>query len=525
MDQSILREYLVALGFKIDPVGQKKFDDGVGGIDKRVSALGKTMLSVAAGASAMVLQFAFSMEKLYYSSKRAESSAGSLQALAFGAGQVGLSAEHIKASIEGMARAMRSNPGLEGLLNSLGVPVTGRDKADVLMDMVEQLKKMPQYLAQQYAGLFGIDPDSLFMLTEGLDAMRKAIDLRKEMAKDAGLDMDKAALAGRDYANAIKEITTRLGVLKDVIAISMLPAFMSFTTAINNNLAALTNWLGKFESVGAAVTSLFDAEKSKRKGNAKSLFEWITTHRDDRDAPGPADKEPANKTNKEPATNKQSRIPGMNYIGDPADTPPPALMPPVDGPKKTTPAGWARSLIPDSWRKKARGIRNNNPGNLEFRNQPGALRENGGEGRFAQFQTPEAGLLALSKQLQIYSARGIKSVADIIKTYAPDSENNTPAYVKVVAAGMGVEPRQPLDNRDPTMMANLIKAIVRHENGVNPYTPAQIQEAAVKGVSFNQDTKIIVYGTGDAKDTANEIAARQQEINAATIRQLTPRIN
>ena len=517
MDQSILREYLVALGFKTDTVGQKKFDDGIGGLDKRVMAFGKTLLAVSAATSAMVVQFAFSMEKLYYSSKRAESSAGSLQALAFGAGQVGISGEHVKASIEGMARAMRANPGLEGLLNSLGVPVTGRDKADVMMDLVTQLKKMPVFVANQYANLFGIDADTLFMLSEGIEQLRKASDLRKEMAANAGVDSDKAAAAGRDYANAIKEMTERLGLLKDVIAIALLPSFMTFTTAINTNLGALTNWLGKFESIGAAISSVFDPDKSKRKGKAKSLFEWITTHRDD----GPA------------APASSGRVPGTNYIGEPpaiqtaptGGSPPSTTMPPVDAPKRPSILGWARSLIPEELKRLPRGLRNNNPGNLEFRNQNGASRENGGEGRFAQFGTAEEGLTALSKQLQLYSARGIKSVAAIIKTYAPASENNTAAYVKKVAADLGVDPNTPLDNLDPKMMAGLIGAIVRHENGRNPYSNEQLSDAASKGVNFSQQTKIVVYGASSAQATADAIAASQQQVNSATVRQLTPRVN
>lgn len=46
---------------------------------------------------------------------------------------------------------------------------------------------------------------------------------------------------------------------------------------------------------------------------------------------------------------------------------------------------------------KGRAVSNNNPGNLEFHHQRGAI---GSDGRFAQFRTPEEGLEALARDLQ-----------------------------------------------------------------------------------------------------------------------------
>ena len=47
-----------------------------------------------------------------------------------------------KASLaDTMSRALRTNPGLQALLHDLGVKVEGRDRSDVLVDMVKQLKE------------------------------------------------------------------------------------------------------------------------------------------------------------------------------------------------------------------------------------------------------------------------------------------------------------------------------------------------------------------------------------------------
>lgn len=251
---NVLREYLVSLGFKIDGPGQKKFDMGLGKINTTALGLGKTLLGVASSAQAMVGVFAVQMEKLYYSSKKAESTASNLQAMEFGAKNIGISGDAMRSSIEGMARAMRANPGLKGLLNSLGVKVEGRDKSDVMMDMVAALKRFPPHVANQYAALFGIDADTLFLMQDGLEKMKEAAAARKQMAADAGIDSDEAAKAGMEYANAMKEVYERVMLLKDAFAMALLPFFKDSTKGFNSFLTDLTKVIGKIHSLDDLMT-------------------------------------------------------------------------------------------------------------------------------------------------------------------------------------------------------------------------------------------------------------------------------
>ena len=89
--------------------------------------------------------------------------------------QVGGSGDSIRNALDGMARSLRSNPGIAGLIEQLGVKVTGRDTSDVMMDLVSNLKQMPFYMAKQYASMFGIDEDTLFQMMDGLDKIRSLI--------------------------------------------------------------------------------------------------------------------------------------------------------------------------------------------------------------------------------------------------------------------------------------------------------------------------------------------------------------
>jgi len=265
----ILKEYLLSLGFKIDEAQGKKFDAGILRHSLGVGGLAKGLIGAATAVQAMVAVFARSMEKLYYSSRRAESSAGNIQALQFAARAVGIDGEAMRASLEGMARAMRLNPGLKGLLETIGVSVQGRDRADVMVDMLKALKEMPFEIGAQYAQMFGLDPDSFLLLTEQLDLLEKQRALRKQMAGEAGLDMDEAARAGKEYAAIMRDITEQLGILKDSALIAILPYFKEFASVLRQvvfDWAKLLNSPTQRGGFTGAMGDLWDAIKLKTTG-------------------------------------------------------------------------------------------------------------------------------------------------------------------------------------------------------------------------------------------------------------------
>lgn len=135
--------------------------------------------------------------------------------------------------------------------------------------------------------------------------------------------------------------------------------------------------------------------------------------------------------------------------------------------------------------KAPRGIRNNNPGNLrssEFKGTVGVDADG-----YGKFESPESGLRAMAKNLLVQQEKhGLNTVESIITKYAPPSENNTAAYISTVAAAIGVGPADKLNLRDPETMQKLMGAMIQQENGVQPYSPLQIQhgvEAAIEGKS------------------------------------------
>ena len=127
-----------------------------------------------------------------------------------------------------------------------------------------------------------------------------------------------------------------------------------------------------------------------------------------------------------------------------------------------------------------RGIRNNNPGNIQ-RNSiawqgalPRATLEAAGrswDATFVQFDTPANGVRALGHVLLSKAARGLTTVDSIIRDYSTTDQD---VYVENVAAALGVDPGDAIDVSAnlPTMAA----AIVQQENGEQPYDPNDLQE-------------------------------------------------
>lgn len=118
-----------------------------------------------------------------------------------------------------------------------------------------------------------------------------------------------------------------------------------------------------------------------------------------------------------------------------------------------------------------RGFRNNNPGNIRLGDNWQGMSPTQSDGTFVQFVSPEYGIRAIAHILNSYASRGIRTVQDIISTWAPPNENNTQAYIDAVAGDMGVDPTATVDSSNK---AALIAGIIRHENGSQPYTQQQI---------------------------------------------------
>ncbi|EPF6608285.1 TPA: hypothetical protein QFV80_003321 [Klebsiella aerogenes] len=162
-----------------------------------------------------------------------------------------------------------------------------------------------------------------------------------------------------------------------------------------------------------------------------------------------------------------------------------------------------------------RGVRNNNPGNLEASSSNPWVGQTGSDGRFAKFETPEHGIRALGRNLISYQRQGIDTVGEIINRWAPPTDNNdTAAYIKSVCAQLGVKADQPLDASNPDTLQALCAAIIKHENGSQPYSNEQLSTGVSAALGLSQ------LPTSNKRYTGNAaFDAASPESQAAFLRQ------
>lgn len=486
-DSTVLREYLVALGFKVDATQTKKFTNTLGGLDKSAMALGKTILGVAASAQAMVGVFAVQMEKLYYSSKRIGTTVSNLQALKYGASQIGIAGEQMQGSLEGVARAIRSNPGLAGLIKSFGIKVEGRDMSDVALDFVKTLNKMPPYVAERYAALFGIDADTLFQMRQGMAEMEKAAAIRKQMARDLGVDSDKAALAGKEYAQSWREILMTVDLFKEALSMALLPMMREFAgvtkLVLKDWIAIVQNWKGGADFWQKMREGLFGRASS---GDRFSFSNMMGGNKGGGVVLSP---DAAKRLAGNPPPARQNGAPSPPNAAPPMVAPPStdrgssALFSRLEA-QYNLPAG----LLDRIWKQES--------GRGRHMLSPAGARGHMG------FMGPTAKQYGVKDpdDLGQASEGAAKYMAQLLKENNGDLRRATAAYNwgpgNLQRNGLGAAPKETRDYMD---------AVAGPEGG------------------FKQTTHITVTGASDPNATARAIADQQRQVNADLIRYMKPR--
>ena len=123
--------------------------------------------------------------------------------------------------------------------------------------------------------------------------------------------------------------------------------------------------------------------------------------------------------------------------------------------------------------------RNQNPGNLLYVGQQGAVRGEAkpGGGNFAGFQSYDEGRKALENQLALDTQKRGLTLGQTIGKYAPETvngkpENNTAAYKAVVGGALGIGPNEKVP---PEMIPAMADVITKHEGRYAGFAPGQVE--------------------------------------------------
>ena len=497
-DSTVIREFLVSLGFKTDDASLSKFKKGIDAATKSVAGLAAVATGVAVAVGVAVQRFASNMEALYFVSQRTGASAKGIKALQMAFRQLGGSSEDALAGVEGLAKFIRNTPAAEGFLKEmLGVNLKDsqgnlRDVADVYADIAAAVAKMPSWQAATVGGVLGLDERTIQIMRSG--DFGKLVAQYKDLTGNA--DFEGAGKKAHAFNERLRELQERAAAVGVEIGDHLLNVFgpemekaAKWAERNSDKIAATVTAAAK--AIETAFSFIVPVLRKIAEGWGY-IFDFIKAGWNALPAPIRKVLESAGEAI-------------YKWFGFPGSSP----SAPAAAPSSAPPAGTG-----------PRGIRNNNPGNLNFVGQAGASLERPG-GRFAAFGSAQDGLNALANQLDLYRRRGIDSVRSIIGKWAPPSENNTEAYIARVSKQMGVGADARLNLADPAVMSSIMDAIIRHENGQNPYGRDAIMAAArgTKGALMNQQTNIYVNG-GSASETGRAVAGEQDRVNQRLARNL-----
>lgn len=159
----------------------------------------------------------------------------------------------------------------------------------------------------------------------------------------------------------------------------------------------------------------------------------------------------------------------------------------------------------------SRGLRNNNPLNLEYREGQGATSS---DGRFGIYPSVEDGIAAATKQLQRdQDVHGLSTVSQIISGvvngvdtkhgWSPSSDPSNPSgstrnYVDSVSKAMGVSPDTRLDLHDGSMVTKMVSAMANFENG-HPVDPGAVQRGVLLASGANVTRSASIPTSNDAR--------------------------
>lgn len=115
----------------------------------------------------------------------------------------------------------------------------------------------------------------------------------------------------------------------------------------------------------------------------------------------------------------------------------------------------------------ARGLNNNNPGNLVTSDviYDGEVRPSK-DRVFRQFKTMAYGYRAIFVLMAHYLNKGIDTIEKILSTYAPPHENPTEAYISQVSRATGIPRAHKLKSSDGADFIKIVSAISHVENGI-----------------------------------------------------------
>lgn len=254
-----LEDYLITLGLKVDKAQEQRFNSALDNLGKTFAALAAGLTAAAATIQATVVAVSKSFDNLYFAAQRTNSTVAGIKALSYAFSQIGASGAEAQSSLEGLSKALRTNPGTAKWLNAQGIATEGRKTEAILSDIFEKFGKMPQYLGYQFAEVIGVSEETF---NKASKQWPQVIAFMKEFEKTQakfGVDPDKAAESSNKLMTAFRALMMDVDALLTKVTVSLQPQ-------LNQLMADIAKWFEEHQEqvvkilnqILAAVKGLID---------------------------------------------------------------------------------------------------------------------------------------------------------------------------------------------------------------------------------------------------------------------------
>lgn len=499
--------------------GKQRKDNtsALGGLTKLLSArmLGAgALLAAASFAASTGAEQLRDVARANFAGSLVSMTATDVKVLDFLAKSIGGQPGELQGDIRSLAQTLSSfeltgqdADGRISLLNQLGIRTHDkgalggyilRKPRDVYDDFVDMLRNRPRENAVALASKFGLSDTSLMLAdTPRADQERylkkayEQIDITEKMIGQSKSLLESSARLDAAWDKMAREFTGWSEMWNNVgaTALELVAEYPSY----------LKKTWGTIKSTGLGIAGLLtDIPKSSddlllrlaQINGLQGMAELLTPAKPEDDKKAPVTGATHNETGA-----KSLRRVVTDFFGITT----PAL-------RGNAPQPNAGVNIP--FKAPSAALSNNNPLNLRFAGQKGAV---AGRGGFARFQDMDAGLAAAWRQLLLYQGRGVDTVRGIIGKWAPPNENNTRQYISHVAKDLNVSPDARLNLANRQTAERLIASMARMEA---PDTAKHIKPGFLEGTTVNISGVTVNSNAQDGKALAKDFTQSLQQQTA-----------
>lgn len=250
-----IEEFVISLGLKVDKAAEQRFTSALGGLGKTFAVLAAGLTATAGTIQAAVIAVSKSFDNLYFAAQRTNSTVAGIKSLSYAFSQIGGTADEAMGAISGLAKAMRTNPGMIPWLNGQGIKTAGKDVKQILMDAADVFAKKDYHISNQFAEMIGIPEETWNKWVKNKDQIRKFEEEQEATQRRFGVDPKKAAESSNELMTKFRSLTMELGVLFEKITVALQPQ-------LNQLMADIAKWFEEHqEQVVKVLGQILEAVK------------------------------------------------------------------------------------------------------------------------------------------------------------------------------------------------------------------------------------------------------------------------